>query len=407
MNAATGLGAVLVVAFPNSVHTANWLRQVRGERPIVLVPATEAPPIAEIGDSWPVASADDLARMPPGAVGIWRADPTGDELPPDRLPAPLGFGDRRAMVRGATVARAITALRPSLVHSLEVQHAGYACLVARSLLGERFPTWLLSNWGSDIYLYARLAEHRSVLQAVAQAIDAALNECARDAVLLRDLGYEGPILPALPASGGIDFDTLPPLDAVAPPSRRNLILVKGYHGWAGRALHVLSAIHLAAPHLRDYRIRVQLPADPVSEMADLMRASDGLDIAPEPWVPDHGAAIRRMREARMMVACSISDGIGTTLLEAMALGAWPIVSNTCCAGEWLEPGRDGHIGSPHDVSGMAEAIRRAATDDALVDAAAPRNRATVEDRWNIRKNGERARKMYRDLVMAREGQLTA
>ena len=394
---------ILVVAMPNSVHAANWIRMVRGTWPVVLLPVNRGAVVPELGETWAVRSADDLAAMPAGAVGLWCADPQRDELAPDDLPAPLGYPDRDLIVRGATVARAVEALRPLLVHSLEVQHAGYACLAAHLRLGDAFPRWLLSNWGSDVYFYARLAEHVPVLRAVAERIDAALNECGRDAVLFRDLGYDGPILPPQPASGGIDFDRLRGLGALSPPSTRKLILVKGYHGWAGRALHALSAIHLAAADLGAYRIRILLAFPEVARMASLFAAANGLDIAPEPWRPDHDAAVRRMAEARMIVACGISDGIGTTLLEAMALGAWPIVSDTCCAREWLEPGRDGHVGSPHDIAGMAEAIRRAATDDALVDAAAPRNRATVESRWDVAANGARAREIYRGLIGAGEG----
>jgi hypothetical protein len=50
------------------------------------------------------------------------------------------------------------------------------------------------------------------------------------------------------------------------------------------------------------------------------------------------------------------------------------------------------------VRGLAEAISVAARSDALVDAAAPRNRATVEARWNSRKNGPAMVEHYRTLA---------
>jgi hypothetical protein len=55
---------------------------------------------------------------------------------------------------------------------------------------------------------------------------------------------------------------------------------------------------------------------------------------------------------------------------------------------------DGIIVDPHDVDALARAITRAATDDALVDAAALRNREVVEHRWNVRLNRSVALAMY-------------
>jgi glycosyltransferase involved in cell wall biosynthesis len=105
-----------------------------------------------------------------------------------------------------------------------------------------------------------------------------------------------------------------------------------------------------------------------------------------------------MARARLMIGVGISDGIGTTLLEAMALGVFPIVASTSCAGEWIRSGVDGFIVNPHDVDEIAQAITRAATDDVLVDAAAPRNRAEVERRWNARLNSDAALAIYKAVV---------
>ena len=51
---------------------------------------------------------------------------------------------------------AIQSIKPDIVHSLEFQHAGYLALEAKKKLGDKFPTWIATSWGSDIYLYGRL-----------------------------------------------------------------------------------------------------------------------------------------------------------------------------------------------------------------------------------------------------------
>jgi glycosyltransferase involved in cell wall biosynthesis len=100
----------------------------------------------------------------------------------------------------------------------------------------------------------------------------------------------------------------------------------------------------------------------------------------------------------MVVSMGISDGISTTLLEAMSLGVFPIQSDTSCACEWVRNGQDGSVLGPHDVAGVADALVRVAEDDDLVDAAAIRNRAVVEQRWNSGVNGATARSYYQAML---------
>ena len=113
-----------------------------------------------------------------------------------------------------------------------------------------------------------------------------------------------------------------------------------------------------------------------------------------PYLDDPDHAIDRLAEARAVVGVGISDGISTTLLEAMAVGTLPIQSCTACADEWIEHGRSGFIVSPHDTGAIAEAIIQATSDDALVDNAAEINLRTVKSRWSSKINGARVWEIY-------------
>src|SRR5258706_4637218 len=62
------------------------------------------------------------------------------------------------------LAQTIKRLQPNIIHSLEMQHAGYLTMEAREILNQEnanfeFPSWIVSNWGSDIYLFGQLSEH--------------------------------------------------------------------------------------------------------------------------------------------------------------------------------------------------------------------------------------------------------
>ena len=84
--------------------------------------------------------------------------------------------------------------------------------------------------------------------------------------------------------------------------------------------------------------------------------------------------------ARVYIGSSISDAISTSLLEAIVMGAFPIQSCTACAEEWIVDGEMGFIVPPEDPEPIAEAIRRAVSDDKLVDRAAELNAQLAKKR---------------------------
>lgn len=391
---------ILVVAMANSVHTQRWLRMVQSEQySVVLLPCTNSHALPSLAALPRVRSAEDVRSPGHGQLSIWEDVSAPPREMDDALPLPIGWHDSTQFVNPETIRQAISVLKPVLVHSMELQHATYPCLAAARAMGDDFPPWLASNWGSDLYLYEKLDEHRPVLQALMGRITALHSECHRDVQIARRLGYPAQKqVYIMPASGGQDMEKLSMPQS--PPSTRDTILIKGYHGWSGRAQFVLSALLMAAPHLRHMRIRLVLANAAVSAMASEVARVTGLDVRAEPWSDDETTGLKRMANARIAVGIGISDGIGTTFLEAMTLGAFPIAATTGCMCEWIRNGIDGLMVNPHDVSTLAEAIILAANDDALVDAASQRNRCLVESRWNVRINQSHAMKMYQDTIAA-------
>jgi hypothetical protein len=297
----------------------------------------------------------------------------------------------------SSLAAAIRTLQPDMVHSLELQHGAYLCLEARRRMEDSFPIWMASNWGSDVFLFRKLPSHSLALREVMQGLDALHSECARDNVFAAELGFKGIGFPNVPASGGSDPQLLAETAVITAPSQRKLLLIKGYHGWAGRGQHLLLALHKIAPMLKKYRIRVTHGDAAMIDMVRAIAAEDGLDIAVDQYYPDHKTALARLMQARAVVGCGISDGISTTVLEAMMVGTFPVQSDTACACEWFESGIGGIIVPPHNTGAFAEAIARALTDDRLVDDAAVVNREVVMKRWNTDKVGPIIVQAYQDV----------
>lgn len=397
---------ILIVGMHTSVHVVRWARMIaRDDVAVLIFPVYHIP-----GQSFgPIESLrlSDVAGDLPAGVWAVRADGVRQGYD-DFVDRCRGFVQWRHSFLSEAILGApgrlkacIRRFRPDLVHSMEVQLAGYLCLETARRMGSAFPPWLLSNWGSDIALFRKLPEHQERLRQVCRRIDFYLAECARDREIARDLGYRGPDLDAIPASGGADPQALAAFAQHAPSARRTLI-VKGYHGWSGRAGIALSGVILARRHLAGYAIRVPLASSPVLKLIAHMRDVLGLDIREERYESDHGAAISRLAQARAVIGMGISDGISTTLLESMAVGAFPIQASTACADEWIECGRSGFIVPPHDARAVADAIEAAVHDDRLVDGAARINQATIAERWDLTRNAGKVWQIYERVLASRQ-----
>lgn len=282
------------------------------------------------------------------------------------------------------LAKVIAEVQPDLIHSLEFQHNAYLVLAARDLMLAQnpslaFPRWLATNWGSDIYYFGRDEAHARQIRRVCEALDLYSCECRRDLALGRSFGYKGPELPVLANSGGIDVDAAQQLRDAPPPSKRKLIMVKGYDHFAGRAMISLAVLERFAERLKDYEIVMfSVGARPRARALELEAAGvlniRVIDIA------SHNEILECFGRARAYLAVSISDGISTSVLEAMLMGAFPIQTNTSCCEEWFVQGETGFAVSPDDIEEICVRFERALTDDTLVDQAAARNLEIIRSR---------------------------
>lgn len=345
-------------------------RQAEAQEPLsVLVPALDLP----------------RTRRSPQDVRVQSIHPSFEELGGEEaLEAGayrLGESTNSApLLNGPGVlASVIRRVRPDLIHSMEFQHAGYLVLKAKELFGSGFPPWLATNFGSDIYYFQRFLDHKTQIERLLGNIDLYSCECVRDIGLARDLGYPGPALPVLPNSGGFDIDHLTALQSGLPPSRRRLLMIKGYQHFAGRALTALAVLTRFADRLRDYEIVLYSVGEEPYQLAKELVAECILNIRIVGYAT-HDEMLALFGQARIYMGISISDAISTSVLEAMAMGAFPIQTNTSCCDEWFTDGESGFIVPPDDIEFICERFARALDDDVLVDEAADINWKTVKAR---------------------------
>lgn len=363
-----------------SVHTARWLSQVRDEGwDVHLFPISELPLHVDLRN----VTVHGAVRRPRRDL-----DPGVRQK---GVPWPLSRGAVRLewalgrlprMDRAARLARVISSLRPDIIHSLEMQHAAYLTLESRRLLGdERFPPWIYSCWGSDLFFFGRQADHVERIRAVLAACDYLITDCERDRRLAAEFGFTGTFLGVFPGPGGFDIERMGALRTPGPASARRVIALKGNHDerWVGRALVALEALHRLAAELAGYEVVIYSAEPNVRHAAGYVERITGvrfrvLDHSP----PDEIAAL--MGRARIAVAVNVSDGTPNSMLEAMIMGALPIQSDTISTREWISDGENGLLVAPEDPDQVELALRKALTDDALVERAARLNQQLTATR---------------------------
>ena len=357
---------VVLVCMADSIHVARWIDQFEPtEVKFILFPSGPNrrvhPKILEMIETGKSFD-DQITIVPFGgklSLPLWALD--------------RFFGDR---IRGLLLRRILNETLPDFIHALEFQHAGYVTM--RALADKDITTpFIATNYGSDIYWFQQFPKHKAKIQAILGRADLYSAECQRDYLLAKNFGFDGVDLPLGPNAGGVEL-TGDRSDFQA-PSKRKTIAIKGYHGWVGRALVALDAIESLQHDLRDYEIVVYSANLKVARRALQIGKKLGLRVSVHKKNSlSHQGVLGIFAKARIYVGLSLSDGISTSLLEAMSMGAFPIQTSTSCADEWISPGRSGFLIRSLDADEVSRALKLALDDDVLVDEAAEFNKQVIK-----------------------------
>ena len=368
---------ILFVAMANSVHTAGWVSQLADTGwDIHVFDAMEGSLIPELKG----VTAYTFHRPSESSCNVKKVHSI---LP---LPRGIGFICHRLKLmhsffmpsRIDSLTRLIKRLKPDILHSLEMQHESYPLLEVRRRLGGKFlMPWIYSSWGSDLYLFGEQKEHQVRIKKVLSSCDYYIADCQRDAKIAARLGFKGQVLGVFPGAGGFDIARMRKWLKPGRVSKRKIIALKGYSGWAGRADVALHALQLCADVLQDYKIVVYSANAEVEHVARYVSGVTNIPFEVLPQSPRE-EIIKLLGRSRLAIGMSISDGTPISMLDAMVMGAFPIQSDTISTAEWITHGENGLLVPPEDAVALAAAIRQALSDDRLVNNAAERNARWTE-----------------------------
>ncbi len=404
---------LLIVAMANSIHTARWLSHIKNEDwDIHLFPVnffTEVHPgIYGIGKNIKVHSPIILkslirkykqkkrekARVEIDTRKLLKEYQQGSLVVKNILRKLFSVNYTKELYK------VIKKVKPDIVHSMHIQEAAYLTMEVKKKMKDSFPIWIVSNWGSEIDLFRHFPDQKKKIKEVLTNCDYYSGECSREIPVVRKLGFKGEVFAIIPNSGGIDFDYIKKFRSEGSVSSRKLIMLKGYNNWSGRALVGLRAIERCKDVLGDYKIVIYcVDSYDVEIAARYFTAKTGIKTELLPLGTSHEEILKFHGKARISIGLSITDAISTSVLEAMAMGSFPIQSKTSCADKWFINGKSGIMVPPEDPEEVEKAIRIALSDDKLVDNAAELNYKILFEKLEKNKIKAQIIKSYKDALI--------
>ena len=173
---------------------------------------------------------------------------------------------------------------------------------------------------------------------------------------------------------------------------RNKISIKGYENHWGKAIAALEAVAGLGARLGNLEIVLYSCNAPVLRAAKKLSKSTGMKITTyKKGALSHNQVMELFQSSLIYVGHSLSDGISTSMVEAMAMGAIPVQTSTSCCDEWFQD--SGVSVSEITESAVADAILQGLTL-AATQANSDKNREIIRQRANAQDVFVKAKTFY-------------
>jgi glycosyltransferase involved in cell wall biosynthesis len=135
-------------------------------------------------------------------------------------------------------------------------------------------------------------------------------------------------------------------------------MIKGYDGWVGRARLALDAVERLQGELQDYEIVVySADRSTVRRVRELQKHTKLRVSLYRKNSLSHDEMLDYFRSSKLYLGVSLSDGISTSLLEALVAGCVPIQTFTACTDGWFTDGEEGVVLQDFEVDSVVRAIK--------------------------------------------------
>jgi glycosyltransferase involved in cell wall biosynthesis len=370
------MNRILFIGLGENTHTHSWIDLLEGSEFNVRLFSmpTGSPP-----DDWPVRTYVSCYHGPRVKTGtrtpLYPANSVSRFVKRQTARA-FGMSDVQSLA-GKWLAQILREWQPDIVHTLGIEQGGEFFLNVRRRFGlEHIGKWVLqTRGGSDLALAHLNPERRKQLVDILGACDQLISDNLDNFRIARELGVREEQLATIapvPGTGGIDVESLQKKWHGPTSTRRSIVWPKAYDSAWGKMLPTFEALKMVWDTIQPCEIHM-LSMNAESNMwywslPEEIRRS----CRPRERVA-RAEVLELLPQARVMLAPTLIDGIPNSLYEAMACGAFPILSPIETVTSVVKNEENFLFARnlyPHEIAG---ALARAMTDNALVDAAAQKN----------------------------------
>jgi glycosyltransferase involved in cell wall biosynthesis len=278
---------------------------------------------------------------------------------------------------------AVDRIKPDIVHALRIPFEGMLARVTPPEI-----PFLVSIWGNDLTLHAKGSPLMDwYTRSVLKRADGLMADAKRDLRLSLAWGLrEGVPTLSVPGGGGIDRELIQsavqsrfPLPLELPADVPVVINPRGFRPGSVRNDTFFKAI---PDVVRDVPEAVFV-CPGMAGQPDALRWVKRLEIESSvhllPFLPQKDLW-RLFKRAMVSVSISQHDGTPNSLLEAMALGCFPVVGEIESTREWIIDGVNGYLVDPGHAPAVAQMIVRAIKNPPLRAKAQEKNSRIILER---------------------------
>jgi hypothetical protein len=371
-----GRPRILFIGLGENSHTHSWIDLLDGAPFNVrfFSMSTGSPP-----DDWAVRTYVTSYHGPRSKTGIRRPlYPANDvkRFVKRQVARAFGMPDIHKLA-GRWLARILREWQPDIIHTLGIEQGGEFFLQVRRRYGlEAIGKWVLqTRGGSDLALTHLNPQRREELVDILGSCDQLISDNEQNFRIARELGVRESQLASIapvPGTGGIDVESLHAKSREPTSKRRSIVWPKAYDSAWGKMLPTFEALKLAWDGIQPVEIHM-LSMNAESNMwfwslPETIRSS----CRPRERV-ERAEVLELLSHARVMLAPTLIDGVPNSLYEAMACGAFPILSPLETILPVVKNEENVLFARNLYPTEIAQALVRAMNDDDLVDAAARKN----------------------------------